>query len=291
MLPAKTAPGRKLRTLLILGRVSNLPTIWSNCLAGWLLGGGGSLLGFVVLGLGATCIYVGGMYLNDAFDANFDRQHRQERPIPAGAISRREVWAWGFFWLAIGAMGLFTMGRSTVILTVLLIGAILLYDAVHKMIAFSPVLMAFCRFVLYLVAASTAQHGVTGLALWSALVLAAYVVGLSSLARKESVHGVLHAWPCYLLGAPILLALVANAGTYWNRAVLLAVIFSLWVLRCLRHTFWSSAPQVGRTVSGLLAGIVLVDLLAVAGGTLFSGLLLLLLFAAALVFQRFIPAT
>ena len=27
----------QLRTLLILGRVSNLPTVWSNCLAGWWL--------------------------------------------------------------------------------------------------------------------------------------------------------------------------------------------------------------------------------------------------------------
>src|SRR5213594_1545943 len=31
------------RTLLILGRASNVPTVWSNCLAGWLLGGGGSI--------------------------------------------------------------------------------------------------------------------------------------------------------------------------------------------------------------------------------------------------------
>ena len=31
----------KLRTLLVLGRVSNLPTVWSNCFAGWLLAGGG----------------------------------------------------------------------------------------------------------------------------------------------------------------------------------------------------------------------------------------------------------
>ena len=30
-----------LRTLLVLGRASNLPTVWSNCFAGWLLGGGG----------------------------------------------------------------------------------------------------------------------------------------------------------------------------------------------------------------------------------------------------------
>ncbi|HEY0550448.1 MAG TPA: UbiA family prenyltransferase, partial [Verrucomicrobiae bacterium] len=76
----------KFRALLLLGRVSNLPTVWSNCLAGWLLGGGGEWPQFAVLCGGATLLYVGGMFLNDAFDAEFDAQHRRERPIPSGAI-------------------------------------------------------------------------------------------------------------------------------------------------------------------------------------------------------------
>src|SRR5882762_7455244 len=90
------------RTLLILGRVSNLPTVWSNCLAGWLLSGGGAWGNFALLGIAATCLYLGGMYLNDAFDAQFDEQHRPERPIPSRAIGVQEVWIWGFGWLGGG---------------------------------------------------------------------------------------------------------------------------------------------------------------------------------------------
>src|SRR6266498_4494191 len=90
------------RTLLILGRVSNLPTVWSNCLAGWLLGGGGSGWKFFLLSLGGTCLYVGGLFLNDAFDVEFDRQYRKERPLPAGQISLDEVWRWGFGSLGVG---------------------------------------------------------------------------------------------------------------------------------------------------------------------------------------------
>src|SRR4029079_14896918 len=88
------APPSKLRTLLVLGRVSTLPTVWSNCLAGWWLGGGGkwSLLAWTCVG--TSLLYVAGMFLNDAFDANFDRQHRSSRPIPSGAISLNEVWVW-----------------------------------------------------------------------------------------------------------------------------------------------------------------------------------------------------
>jgi hypothetical protein len=44
-------------------------------------------------------------------------------------------------------------------------------------------------------------------------------------------------------------------------------------------------------VSGLLAGIVLVDLLAVADQPPGVGIVFLLLFSLALLFQRFIPAT
>src|SRR3954453_21514837 len=91
------------RTLLVLGRVSNLPTVWSNCLAGWALAGSVPLTGdfrqmieqpvrLLVLCAGASLLYIGGMYLNDAFDADFDRQHRRERPIPSGAIPVAAVW-------------------------------------------------------------------------------------------------------------------------------------------------------------------------------------------------------
>src|ERR1700751_5400796 len=73
-----------LRTLLVLGRVSNLPTVWSNCLTGWILGGGTGWLRFLLSVWGASGLYVGGMYLNDFCDAAFDAQFRKERPIPSG---------------------------------------------------------------------------------------------------------------------------------------------------------------------------------------------------------------
>ncbi len=280
-----------LRALLVLGRVSNLPTVWSNCLAGWLLGGAGDLNSFLQLCAGATLLYLGGMFLNDAFDEEFDRQHRKERPIPTGAIPPRTVWYWGGAWLALGAAVLIPLGNTTALLTLLLAAAILLYDAIHKLITFSPVLMAACRFFLYLVAASTGDHGVTGLAVWSGLALAAYIVGLSYLARRESTAGAFSYWPLLFLVVPVGLAVVVNSGEYLHNAGLLATILGLWMLRCLRSTLWTADRQIGRTVSGLLAGIVLVDLLAVADAPQELALVFLLLFVAALLFQRLVPAT
>ena len=280
-----------LRTLLVLGRASNLPTVWSNCIAGWLLGDGGPLSGLFLLCVGATCLYTGGMFLNDAFDVEFDRQHRAERPIPSGAISLGEVWGFGVGWLMLGTVLMAFFDPGTTLLTFLLVGAILLYDAVHKWISISPVLMALCRFLLFLMAASAADSGVTGLAIWSALALALYIVGLSYVAKSESTRGPLRYWPCWLLVAPVVLAYLVNQGEFKQRGLVLCAIVALWVLRNLRYAFWSAEKNIPRTVSGLLAGIVLVDLLALAGGDLLIGSVFVLLFAGTLLFQRFVPAT
>jgi hypothetical protein len=282
---------RDLRTLLTLGRVSNLPTVWSNCLAGWVLGGGGSAPRFGLLCLGASCLYLGGMFLNDAFDFEFDRQHRKERPIPSGAIGLSKVWGWGFGWLVAGLLLLSLLGKTTMGLALILGSSILLYDAIHKAVTLSPLLMALCRFLLYLLAAAATPRGVTGLAVWSGLALGIYVVGLSYIARKESVRGPVRTWPCWPLAAPVVLAWIVNAGEYKMRSLVFALSLIAWVAHCLRDTYWGATVSVGRTVSGLIAGICLVDLLAVAGGTLVTGLTFVLLVVGALLFQRFFPAT
>ncbi len=284
-----TSPSR-LRTLLVLGRVSNLPTVWSNCLAGWLLGHGGDWTRFALLAAGATLLYVGGMYLNDAFDAEFDSQHRRERPIPSGAISLAAVWRLGLVMLVLGVALLIPLGLSTGVLAVLLCGCIVLYDAVHKLVTISPLLMALCRFLLYLVAASAAREGITGLTVWSALALSSYIVGLSYLARNESTGVVIQRWPQFLLAVPIALTLLVNDDRYRQPAMLLALVFALWTVRSLRHV-WMEPRAVSRAVSGLLAGIVWVDLLAVADAPRAVAGIFVVLFLLALGLQRAVPAT
>jgi len=63
------------------------------------------------------------------------------------------------------------------------------------------------------------------------------------------------------------------------------------MLRCLRFALWSPQRNIGLCVSGLLAGIPLVDLLAAWDGSMTSLTTFLALFGLALIFQRFVPAT
>jgi 4-hydroxybenzoate polyprenyltransferase len=279
-----------LRTLLVLGRVSNLPTVWSNCLAGWLLGGGGSGETLIQLTIGASFLYLGGMFLNDAFDVRFDRQFRRNRPIPSGHISEHAVWQFGFGFLGGGATMLILIGPIAAGLALGLVAAILLYDAVHKAVSFSPLLMAACRFLLFLLAAASGKDGIGGLAIWTAVALTGWIVGLSYVARRESLNSPLSAWPLTCLALPVVLSLLVNSGENRIPALFLAALLCAWAAWCVHQTFGAPMRNIGRTVSGLLAGICLVDLLGVSPSPALAAVFVAL-FLIALVAQRFVPAT
>jgi 4-hydroxybenzoate polyprenyltransferase len=279
------------RTLLILGRVSNLPTVWSNCLAGWWLGGGHHSARLPLLLIGISLLYTGGMFLNDAFDTEFDRQRRPERPIPSGKISADLVWRFGFGQLALGMILIFFCGTAAALTGLLLTLFILLYDATHKVFTASPWLMGACRFWVYVIAGAAAG-GLSGAPIFCGAGLACYVVGLSYVARRESYRGPIPFWSLILLVTPILLAMVMNSGGFRLRAVWMTMVLLLWLTRCARPIFLGGAVNVGQLVSNLLAGIVFVDWLAVAPQCpRWLGVVFLGLFGLTKVLQKFVPAT
>lgn len=280
-----------LHTFAVLGRISNLPTVWSNCLAGWWLGGAGAPERLLALLLGASAVYVGGMFLNDAFDVSFDREHRPERPIPAGAISEGRVWQWGLGFAAFGVTALGLLGWKTALLALGLVGLVLAYNAIHKRTPLGVLLIAGCRSMLYLIASSVARDGISGLAVWSGLALGTYVVGISLIARRESTSSPVPWWPLLLLAAPMVLAWLANAERWRERAFAISLLLTLWMLPFLHHLLRRPSGNPAFSVSGLLAGIVIVDWLAVAGGTPLQTLTFAACFFLALLGQRYIPAT
>jgi 4-hydroxybenzoate polyprenyltransferase len=172
-----------------------------------------------------------------------------------------------------------------------LTACILLYNLIHKLAGASAVLLGACRCLVYLVSASVARRGVTGNVVWCGLALASYVMGLSWLARKENQRGPAPYWPAIFLAAPLLLAGLSDDGP----TRLTGCVLSLALLACgfwaLRRAFWGVEPRVGHAVARLLAGITLVDLLAVADLTRPEAGLFVLWFALALGLQHYIPAT
>jgi 4-hydroxybenzoate polyprenyltransferase len=289
--PVFSRPASSLRTFLVLGRVSNLPTVWSDCLAAWLLAGGGNPQALACAALAASLLYEAGMFLNDACDADFDRHHRRSRPIPSGAISELAVWRWGFLLLALGLTTALCLGMAVFAAAAVLAAFILLYNYLHKWTPFSPFLMGLCRLCVYLMTAATGRQGIGGEVVWKGLALAAYVAGLSCLARGENSRRPVEFWPALFLATPIFFAALIDNGAALMQTLVCSLVLAGWSTWALSWSLGQSEPKVGFTVSRLLAGVVLVDVLAVAGNSGPWVGFFAVWFALALVLQRYIPAT
>ncbi|PWC88376.1 hypothetical protein TSH100_07310 [Azospirillum sp. TSH100] len=291
------------RAALILGRVSNLPTVLSNAMAAIALAGagaqdgmsGGELVGGVArAAIVLALFYVGGMYLNDAFDAEIDARERPVRPIPKGDAARGAVFAAGFALIGLGVALAAVNGPAAGLCGGLLAGAILLYDILHKRTLAAPAIMGLCRLLSY--ASASAVVGAGALApsmLLGAGGLFCLVVGLTFAARQEAYDRLDNAWPLAVLAVPLTGALWVSLG---NPAALV-----LWVALAAAagwavHRLFRRAPgDVPRAVAVLIAAIALYDgvLIAAAGSgpTVPLALGAAFCFPLTLALQRVIPGT
>jgi 4-hydroxybenzoate polyprenyltransferase len=172
------------RAALRLGRVSNLPTVWSNVIAGVTLAGGASVGVIVILAAAMSLLYVGGMYLNDAFDREIDARERRSRPIPSGEASANAVFACGFIMLALGVVVLAALSLQAGIAGLVLAASIVLYDWYHKGNPLSPFLMGLCRALVYVGAAGAVGAALAPPVLIGAGVMLAYVAGLTLASKR-----------------------------------------------------------------------------------------------------------
>jgi len=278
---------KKLYPFFLLGRVSNLPTVWSNCVAGWYLGGGQNVFSLLLICVSGTLLYVGGMYLNDACDAQYDSIHRPNRPIPSGMVSRLTVWLLGILWMVLGTAIAFSMEKNTVVVAVLLVISILLYDFIHKKVTWSPVVMAFNRFFLYLLAATVAVKGITFFAILGAAGLAIYITGVSYLARMESSNKISNYWPLLLLFTPLLFAWLKCMLKHEDPIMYFLPFFTgAWILWALSAVLARSQKDVVTAINRLLAGIILVDMLAMSWSPTYIFIVFPALFVLAIIMHK-----
>ena len=288
----------KIKTALQLGRVSNLPTIWSNVVAGIALAGASPLNGFILpLLLAMSLAYIGGMFLNDAFDRKIDAAERPERPIPSGSVKAAEVFAAGFtllvgsvFFSAITAIG---WGHNIALVTTLSIAlgcTIVLYDVWHKDNPFSPLIMGACRVLVILIAgfASTDQPSI--MLFIGAATMLCYLIGLTYVAKQENLGAVKNLWPLLFLIAPIAYGAVLVFSDF--QVILPTLILTAWILYALYFVRRRASGDIPKAVVSMIAGISLVDALFIAStSSLYFALLALAAFCVTLALQKFIPGT
>lgn len=311
----------KASALAASARISNLPSVWSNTLAGgilafaysdrsWDMGVCGLLLVLMSLGV---CFYAGGNVLNDWKDWRWDQVHRPERALPSGMF--QPGFYLGLAWLLMIAglclaawCGWLCLGVA-VVLWVMILG----YTWLHKKTGWAVLWMGGCRACLPClgyVAVTGAWPRLDGSALALAamtLALFLHVVGLSLWAREESKSAgsgtsisrkTVWMFPlaALLMGASVL---NLGGGVGWLRVTVAAIPYLGWVMSSLSEERGSIGERVSRLLSAipLLDGIALFSLgMSGLGG---SGDVLVWLalgfpvlsFFSALKLQQWSPAT
>jgi hypothetical protein len=290
---AAAAQMPSLSTLLRLGRISNVPTVWTNVLAGSIIAGGASHSDRVALiALAMTAFYVGGMYLNDYFDRAIDARDRPGRPIDAGEIRASSVMLIGFGLLAVGIALMIAFGLGAILCGLLLAGVIVLYDVWHKGNRLSPVVMGLCRALVYIGTGVAIAGGISNATIIGAVALACHVAGITYAAKQESLDRVGNLWPLLLLAVPLIAALpVLFDGWMTIVAFVLLLAADAAAIRLLVKR--PSPGAVPLAVSGLIAAICLVDALAIAaaGGGMVIVAICALGYPLTRLFQKSIPGT
>jgi 4-hydroxybenzoate polyprenyltransferase len=281
----------KLSVALRLGRVSNLPTVTSNVLAGVALAGGSpSPVRIALIALAMSLMYVAGMFLNDAFDRDIDARERPDRPIPAGEVRAAQVFDAGFA-LLLGGIAITALvalvggaGWRPVMCAIALGALIIFYDAYHKQNPLSPVVMGLCRVGVYATAAfATARDADPALG-WGTVAVLGYLIGLTYIARQENLARFTNLWPLAVLMVPFWIALPHDRIGWVFYLGFLGTTYTALSLLARR--------QIRGAVTLLIAGISLLDAcLAASAGCYGMAVAAVAAFAATRGLQRFVPGT
>jgi len=177
-------------------RAANLPTVWSNVL----LGAGLSLQALELNAVpclagaitGVSMLYLGGMAINDAGDADFDRANKSTRPVAAGRMSAREAASIGGLLVIVGLsiVGFASfLGANTIeslIAAGVLTAMIFLYQFTHRhSVLAATALMAGCRGCVPVLTALLLTDQVNPAVWWASAGVGLWTIGITCIGRGE----------------------------------------------------------------------------------------------------------
>ena len=294
-------------TWLQLMRIPTVFTALSNILCGYLITHNLTTAELPqhpdlwLLLISSAGLYLGGMVLNDVFDAALDAIERPERPLPSGRISRRAAAVFGSLLLIIGVGCAAAVGMGSLLIAGLIVAAVLLYNGLLKSTIAAPLGMGTCRFLNLMLGASA---GTTLTSVWQttpmtvAAGLGIYIVGVTVFARNEagksSSSGLLMGLGIMICGIGLDAWLVTGSGA--EKAIsgsqMALLILGLNIL--MRAAIVVGNPQparIQRTVGLMLLCIIFLDTFMVFGltGDVKHAVLVVMLIAPASLVRRFIP--
>ncbi len=286
-----------------LARPANLPTAAADIFAGATIGyyfGNIETVGsnpekLLFLVFSSIFLYAGGVVFNDVFDAKLDAIERPERAIPSGLISIKEAVVWGFSLLVLGTYLAFNVGFVSGAVAILLVIAILTYDAYLKKHGFfGPLNMGVCRGLNLILGMSIVELST---AIWIAVVPVLYIFAITLISRGE-VHGnnknhILWAAAMYAI---VIVLIALTIGTQTNNLMLaipFLLLFLFLVFSPLVKAYKVNSPDHIKkaVVSGVLSLVVMNACWTVGFSNWYVGLGVLLLLPLSLLLSKLFAVT
>jgi 4-hydroxybenzoate polyprenyltransferase len=285
------------RGYLELLRPANVVTALADVLAGYAVAGRGSPGALAGLLVTTTCLYAGGIVLNDVFDRRIDAVERPERPIPSGRVSAGRAGALGSALLAFGVLAASFVNLTATLLAASIAAAVLLYDGLSKRWpVLGPINMGTCR-ALNLLLGVAAVPGVLAFRWPLAAIPLVYITAVTVLSRGE-VRGGKRATALVALtlvvGVLIALAAISLRPAGPSAAALLLTLLVSWRVV---PPFWQAyqrgdAPRIRRAVRAGVLSLVLVDaVIGAAYADMIYSLAILALAVLAAALARLFPVT
>lgn len=256
-----------------LVRPPNLVTAGADVLAGFAVAGLARPAALPWLLVATTCLYGGGVVLNDVFDAELDARERPERPIPSGSVSTRAAGALGGALLAVGVgAGLLASPLSGVVAAAIA-GCAVAYDGWGKR---RPVVgavnMGACRGLNLLLGLSISP-ALVGHRWPLALLPVAYIAAVTAVSRGEVQGGRrgVAGLALGLLGAVIVALIVLGLaqGAAFLAMLPFLLLFVWRVVPPFLQAF--SVPEPARIRSAVRAGVLSLVILNAALGAVYAG--------------------
>ena len=281
---------RKIIAILELCRISNLPTVISNCVAGYLISKDSLSWGLALIVIGASLLYSGGMAMNDVIDLRYDKKHKTDRPIARAAISHRFGLVLTLVFLFVGTLILLFSGSSLPFVGALLL-SITIYNFIHKKTSSAIFIMGLCRSLLYLIAGYSLGYN-NSLIPW-AIVLGLYTAGITLVARGEDSENESGLYGLILISLPSFLSLYfIIVKSYISIPIAISsLLFLFWIAYCFRVIKSEVKGKIGKSVSLMIAGMCLIDSMAVCHAIGFHGLYFVIFLPFIVLFQRKISGT
>lgn len=219
----------KIKPLLALCRISNLPTVWMNVLTAMVLvdfaiPGTVQWCWFPLLALALSAFYCGGMVLNDLCDYQWDKQHQPYRPLVAGGVTIKTavIIACALFLIGFSIIAFAPFALPGLLAAAALFLAIVIYDVFHKKTAASILVMGLARALVFVVALMALTGQWLGWVLMAAALQFGYTLLLTFVARYEHIRGKPYAGPVI----PRMIAAMAVL----DGVVLAVVVTPVWLL-------------------------------------------------------------